>query len=342
MCNFAGKIRFLLGNKYRYAMAQQKYVFNPKTLNYEKFEEPVKKRVGRAVLYVLSTAVFALLFVIVFFVFFGSPKEKSQAREIDYLKLQYEILDDKLDNMNILLEDMQQRDDNIYRLIFEADPIPSSVRKAGYGGVDRYDSLYGYKDSEIVVKVAKKLDMVASQLYVQSKSYDEVFALAKNKAQMLACIPAIIPMKESDIRQISSYFGYRSDPIYKVAKFHSGIDFASAVGTEVFVTGDGTVEKVENNHWGYGNLITINHGYGYKTQYAHLLKFAVRTGQKVKRGQVIGYVGNTGKSTGSHLHYEVLKNGEPTDPIHFFFNDLSPEQYEQILEQAQLPSLTMD
>ena len=342
MCNFAGKIRFLLGNKYRYAMAQQKYVFNPKTLNYEKFEEPVKKRVGRAVLYVLSTAVFALLFVIVFFVFFGSPKEKSQAREIDYLKLQYEILDDKLDNMNILLEDMQQRDDNIYRLIFEADPIPSSVRKAGYGGVDRYDSLYGYKDSEIVVKVAKKLDMVASQLYVQSKSYDEVFALAKNKAQMLACIPAIIPMKESDIRQISSYFGYRSDPIYKVAKFHSGIDFASAVGTEVFVTGDGTVEKVENNHWGYGNLITINHGYGYKTQYAHLLKFAVRTGQKVKRGQVIGYVGNTGKSTGSHLHYEVLKNGEPTDPMHFFFNDLSPEQYEQILEQAQLPSLTMD
>lgn len=323
-------------------MAQQKYVFNPKTLNYEKFEEPVKKRVGRAVLYVLSTAVFALLFVIVFFVFFGSPKEKSQAREIDYLKLQYEILDDKLDNMNILLEDMQQRDDNIYRLIFEADPIPSSVRKAGYGGVDRYDSLYGYKDSEIVVKVAKKLDVVASQLYVQSKSYDEVFALAKNKAQMLACIPAIIPMKESDIRQISSYFGYRSDPIYKVAKFHSGIDFASAIGTEVFVTGDGTVEMVENNHWGYGNLITINHGYGYKTQYAHLSKFAVRTGQKVKRGQVIGYVGNTGKSTGSHLHYEVLKNGEPTDPMHFFFNDLSPEQYEQILEQAQLPSLTMD
>ena len=323
-------------------MAKQKYVFNPKTLNYEKFEEPVKKRVGRAVLYVLSTAVFALLFIFLFLNFFGSPKEKMQAREIEYLKLQYEILDDKLNDMNVLLADMQQRDDNIYRLIFEADPIPSSVRKAGYGGVDRYEPLYGYKTSDLVVSVAKKLDVVASQLYVQSKSYDEVFAMAKNKSQMLACIPAILPMKESEIRQISSYFGYRSDPIYKVAKFHSGMDFASAIGTEVFVTGDGVVEKVENNHWGYGNLITVNHGYGYKTQYAHLSKFAVKVGQKVKRGQIIGYVGNTGKSTGSHLHYEVLKNDEPTDPMHFFFNDLSPEEYEQILEQAQLPSITMD
>ena len=136
--------------------------------------------------------------------------------------------------------------------------------------------------------------------------------------------------------------GYRIDPLYKVAKFHRGMVFASAIGTEVFVTGDGVVEKVEQNHWGYGNLITVNHGYGYKTQYAHLSKFAVKVGQKVKRGQVIGYVGNTGKSTGSHLHYEVLKNGEPTDPMHFFFNDLSPEEYEQILEQAQQPSLTMD
>lgn len=323
-------------------MAQQKYVFNPKTLNYEKFRESVKNRVGKALLYVFSSVALALLFSLLFYTFFGSPKEKMQAREIDYLRLQYEILDDKLDNMNLLLEDMQQRDDNIYRVIFEADPIPSSVRKAGYGGVDRYEALYGYKNSDVVVDVAKKLDMVASQLYVQSKSYDEVFALAKNKAEMLACIPAIIPVKESEIRQISSYFGYRNDPVYKVSKFHSGMDFAAPVGTEVFVTGDGVVEKVEKNHWGYGNLLTINHGFGYKTNYAHLSKFAVKVGQKVKRGQVIGYVGNTGKSTGSHLHYEVLKNGEPTDPIHFFYNDLSPEEYEQILEQAQLPSLTMD
>lgn len=323
-------------------MARQKYVYNHKTLTYERFEEPKHKRFGRIVLYLLSTAVFALLFLFLFYSFFDSPKEKMQAREIEYLKLQYEILDDRLNEMNLLLEDMEQRDDNIYRVIFEADPIPSSVRKAGFGGVDRYEDLYGYKYSELVVRAAKKLDIVASQLYVQSKSYDEVFALAKSKLQMLACIPAIIPVKESEIWQISSYFGYRTDPIYKVAKFHSGIDFASAVGTEVFATGDGVIEKTEQNYWGYGNMITLNHGYGYKTRYAHLSRFAVREGQKVKRGQVIGYVGSTGKSTGSHLHYEVIKNDELTDPIHFFFNDLSPEEYETILKQAEIPSLTMD
>lgn len=323
-------------------MSRQKYVYNHKTLSYEKYQEPRRKRVGRAVLYVLSTGVFALIFIFVFYTFFGSPKEKMQAREIEFLKLQYEILDDRMNDMNALLEDMEKRDDNIYRVIFEAEPIPSSVRKAGFGGVDRYENLYGYRNSDLVVRAANKLDIVASQLYVQSKSYDEVFALAKSKAQMLACIPAIIPIKESEIRQISSYFGYRTDPIYKVSKFHSGVDFASAVGTEVFATGDAKVELVEQNFWGYGNIITLDHGYGYKTRYAHLSKFAVRQGQKVKRGQVIGYVGSTGKSTGSHLHYEVIKNNELTDPMHFFFNDLSPEEYETILQQAELPTITMD
>ncbi|MCR5013615.1 MAG: M23 family metallopeptidase [Bacteroidales bacterium] len=323
-------------------MARQKYVFNHKTLNYEKFEESKRKRVGKAVLYVLSTFVLALLFFFLFYSVFESPKEKMQARELEYMKLQYEILDDRLNDMNVLLEDMEQRDDNIYRMIFEADPIPASVRKAGFGGVDRYENLYGYKNSDLVVRAAKKLDIVASQLYVQSKSYDEVFAMAKNKLQMLACTPAIIPIKESEIRQISSYFGYRTDPIYKISKFHSGIDFAAAVGTEVFVTADGVVEKLEQNFWGYGNMITVDHGYGYKTRYAHLSRFGSHEGQKVKRGQVIGYVGSTGKSTGSHLHYEVIKNGELTDPMHFFFNDLTPEEYENILKQAESPSITMD
>ncbi|MBO4328489.1 MAG: M23 family metallopeptidase [Bacteroidales bacterium] len=323
-------------------MSKQKYVYNHKTLSYERFEEPTRKRVGRVILYLVSTAVFALVFILLFYTFFGSPKEKAQAREIEFLKLQYEILDNRMDQMNTLLADLEQRDDNVYRVIFEADPIPSSVRKAGFGGSDRYEHLYGYKNSDIVLHAARKLDQVASQLYVQSKSYDEVFALAKGKAKMLACIPAIIPLKQADIRGISSYFGNRPDPIYKVTKFHSGIDFAAALGTEVFVTGDGVVEKVEQNYWGYGNLITVNHGYGYKTQYAHLSKFGVVQGQKVKRGQVIGYVGSTGKSTGSHLHYEVLQHGEATDPMHFFFDDLTPEEYETILKQAENPSITMD
>ena len=327
-------------------MAKQKkdnkYVFNPKTLNFDRFKEPLGNRVGRVIVFLLTTLVLAFFIVLLIYFFFGSPKEKMQAREIEYLKVQYQILDDKLDEMEVLLEDLEQRDNNVYRMIFEAEPVPSSVRKSGFMKAERYEDLYGYKNSEVVLEVATKLDVISSQLYYQSKSYDEVFKMARNKSQMLACVPAIIPVKESEIRQISSYFGYRTDPVYKVSKFHSGIDFAAAIGTEVFVTGDGVVEKVEHNHWGYGNMITVDHGYGYKTNYAHLSKFAVKKGQKVKRGQVIGYVGNTGKSTGSHLHYEVLKNDKPIDPIHFFFNDLSPDEYETILEKAAMPSLTMD
>lgn len=319
-----------------------KYVFNPKTLNFDKFTEPLHNRVGRIFVFLLTTFVLAFVIVVLIFFFFGSPREKMQAREIAYLKLQYQILDDKLDGMQVVMDELQERDNNVYRAIFEAEPIPVSVRQSGYSNRDRYEDLYGFKNSDMVLGAATKLDLVASQLYYQSKSYDEVFAMARNKAQMLACIPAIIPIKESDVRQISSYFGYRTDPIYKVTKYHSGIDFASYIGAEVYASGDGEVVKVESNRWGYGKMITIDHGYGYKTRYAHLSKFAVRQGQKVKRGQLIGCVGSTGKSTGPHLHYEVLKNDSNVDPIHFFFNDLSPEEYEHILEQAAMPSLTMD
>lgn len=323
-------------------MAKRKYVFNHKTLSYEEFKEPTRKRVGLVILYLLSTFVIALLMVFLFYTFFGSPREKMQAREIEYLKLQCELLGDRLDDMEVVLEDLEERDNNVYRMIFEAEPIPTVERKTSFWGNSRYEDLYGYKNSDLVLMLAKRFDVVARQLYMQSKSYDEVFALAKNKSQMLACIPAIIPLKESEISQISSYFGYRTDPIYKIAKFHSGVDLAAPTGTLVHAPGDGVVEKLESNHWGYGNMLTLNHGYGYKTRYAHLSKFAVQQGQKVKRGQVIGYVGSTGKSTGSHLHYEVMKNGELTDPMHFFFNDLTPEQYEDILKQAEIPSLTMD
>ena len=323
-------------------MSKQKYVYNYKTLSYERFEEPTRRRVGKAILYVVSTAVFALVFLFLFYTFFGSPKEKAQAREIAFLRLQYKILDDRMERMNAMLADLAERDNDVYRSIFEADPIPMTVRQAGWGDTTRYDHLVGYNNSELVMDATRKLDRVAHQLSVQSKSYDEVLALAKGKAEMLASIPAILPLKEKDIQSSSSGFGYRTDPIYKVPKFHSGQDFGAALGTEVFATGDGVVELVEQNIWGYGNMVLINHGYGYKTRYAHLSEFGVEQGQKVKRGQVVGYVGNTGKSTGSHLHYEVIKNGEPVDPVHFFFNDLSPEEYETILKQAEMPSITMD
>ena len=319
-----------------------KYVFNPKTLNFDRFVEPVMNKVGRVVVFVLATFVTALAIVVLIFKFFGSPKEKMQAREIEYLRLQYKILDDRLEDMEQLLEELEERDNDVYRVIFEANPIPSAARKSGFNRADRYEDMIGYKNSDVVLHVAGRLDTIASQLYYQSVSYDKVFELARKKSEMLACIPAIIPIKEAEIKQISSYFGYRTDPIYKVTKYHSGMDFAASPGTDVYATGDGEVVKLESNYWGYGNIITIDHGYGYKTQYAHLNSFAVKKGQKVKRGQLVGTVGNTGKATGPHLHYEVLKNDVQVDPIHFFFNDLSPEQYEKILEQAALPSLTMD
>ena len=327
-------------------MARQKkdnkYVFNPKTLNFDRFVEPLVNKVGRVVVFLLTTFVFAMGIVVLVFLFFGSPRENMQAREIEYLRLEYQILEDRLNDMEAVTDELEQRDNDIYRVIFEADPVPSSVRKSGFSSSDRYEDLIGYKNSDVVMHVAGKLDTIASRLYYQSVSYDKVFEMARKKSEMLSCIPAIIPVKTTDIKQISSYFGYRTDPIYKVTKYHSGMDFAASKGTDVYASGDGVVVELERNYWGYGNVVTIDHGYGYQTRYAHLSKFAVKKGQKVKRGQLVGYVGSTGKATGPHLHYEVLKNEKQVDPIHFFFNDLSPEQYEMILEQAALPSLTMD
>jgi murein DD-endopeptidase MepM/ murein hydrolase activator NlpD len=290
----------------------------------------------------LSTSVFAVVIMLIVYNFFGSPKERMQQRELDYMKLQYQLLQERLQNIDLLLADMQERDDNIYRVFFEAEPIPGSVRRAGYGGVDRYDRLKGYKNSDLVVATSRKLDQISSGLYVQSKSFDEVFELAKNKAEMLASIPAIQPVKDIDLRRITSYFGIRLDPFYKVNKFHQGIDFSAPVGTEVFATGNGKVEMVEKSYWGYGNTIIIDHGFGYKTKYSHLHQFKVRKGETVKRGQLIATIGNTGKSTAPHLHYEVHKNNKPVNPIHFFFNDLTPEEYGLILELSSLPSQSMD
>lgn len=300
------------------------------------------RKVLRFVLILLAFLGIAVIFAILLFTFFKSPKEKMQARELEYMKLQYEIMNDRLDNLEVLMADMEQRDNNLYRVMFEADPIPSSLRRSGFSGADRYADLYGYKNSTQVVSAARKLDVIASQLYNQSVSYDTLFALARNKSAMLAHIPAIFPLKGTDIKYISSYFGHRPDPIYKVEKFHSGIDFSAQMGTEVYATGDGVVYDVEKGHWGYGNMVTIDHGFGYKTRYAHLQKAAVRKGQKVKRGQCIGFIGNTGKTTGVHLHYEVLKNDVQIDPINFFYNDLTPDEYEQILQQSTLPTQTMD
>ena len=321
---------------------QTRYIFNQLTQNFEVLETSKSRKVLRFFLILLALLGVAFLFAVLLFTFFKSPKEKSQARELEYMKLQYEILNDRLDNIEILLTDMEQRDNDLYRVMFEADPIPRSVRRSGFSDADRYAGLYGYMNSNQVLNAARKLDVISSQLYHQSVSYDTLFAMARNKSDMLAHIPAIFPLKETEIKYISSYFGYRPDPIYKIEKFHSGIDFSAQKGTEAYATGDGVVCDVEKGHWGYGNMVTIDHGYGYKTRYAHLQKAAVRRGQQVKRGQLIGFIGNTGKTTGVHLHYEVLKNTAPINPINFFYKDLTPDEYEQILEQSTLPTQSMD
>ena len=323
-------------------MAKKKYIFNSQTLEYEEYKVPGKKKFRNVVLYLLSTSVTALIIVVLVLNFFGSPTERMQSREIEYLKLQYDIINDKIDNLDLLMSEMQDRDDNIYRMIFEADPIPSSVRKAGYGGSNRYVALDGYVNSDMVVNTAKRIDVLSSQIYVQSKSFDEIYEMAKNKSEMLSCIPAIMPVKGTDIYRISSHYGQRTDPFYKVTKFHGGIDFSGPVGLGIYATGDGVVVKVEKNKSGYGNNVVIDHGYGYKTRYAHLHTIKVKKGEKVKRGQEIGLLGNTGKSTAPHLHYEVIKNNKTVNPINFFYNDLTPEEYDKILELSQLPSQTMD
>lgn len=324
-------------------MAKQKrYIFNQLTQDFEVLETPKSRTFMRILLISLSVLGVAFLFAILLFTFIKSPKEKAQARELEYMKLKYEILNDRLDDLEALMTDMEQRDNNLYRMMFEADPIPSQVRRSGFSDADRYADLYGYMNSDLVVSAARKMDVIASQLYNQSVSYDSLFVMARNKSDMLAHIPAIFPLKETEVKYISSYFGYRPDPIYKIEKFHSGMDFTAALGTEAYATGDGVVYDVERNEWGYGNMVILDHGYGYKTRYAHLLKPAVRKGQKVKRGQVIGYIGATGKATGVHLHYEVLKNDDQIDPINFFYQDLTPDEYDLILQQSTLPTQTMD
>jgi murein DD-endopeptidase MepM/ murein hydrolase activator NlpD len=313
-------------------MAKVKYYYDTKTLSYKRIEHSRAKKIKTLFYFLIGSAFTGLLMVIIFFQFFDSPKEKILNREIKQLSSQYRLVQDKLQQVELVLDDIHQRDDNIYRVIFEADPIPTSIRKAGYGGVNRYKDLEGYNNSELIIATTKKIDQITKQLYIQSKSFDDVIELAKNKAVMLASIPAIQPVSNKNLKQMASGFGMRIHPIYKTQQFHDGMDFTAKIGTPIYATGNGKIEKVESSARGYGKYVIIDHGFGYKTLYAHMSKFKVTIGQKVNRGDVIGYVGNTGLSSGPHLHYEVHKYGEKINPVNFYFNDLTAEQYEKMLE----------
>jgi murein DD-endopeptidase MepM/ murein hydrolase activator NlpD len=314
-------------------MSKIKYRFNTKSLTYERAKLTPREIALRVLSYLATGLVFATVVIVLAYRFLDSPKEKQLLRENENLKIQYDILNKRVELLADVLEDLQQRDDNIYRVIFEAEPIADNIRKAGFGGVNRYKTLEGFDNAQLVIEATKKIDRLSKQMYIQSKSFDDVFKLAKSKEIMLASIPAIQPISNKDLTRLASGFGYRTHPIYKIQHLHTGLDFTAPVGTEIYAAGDGTIKEVNSEPRGYGNHIIISHGFGYETLYAHMSKFnGLRPGQKVKRGEVIGFVGNTGTSTGPHLHYEVIKNGDKINPINFFYNDLTPEEYQKMIE----------
>lgn len=323
-------------------MPEHKYRFNPKTLAYERIRLTLGQRVRR-VLFVLlpgllvGAIAFATLYSLV-----DSPKEARLRRENEQLLAQYVLLNRQMEEIEAVLYDVRRRDDNIYRVIFEADPIPSEVRQAGSGGIDRYQGLKGYASSTRVMETRQRLDKIAKQLAVQSMSFDEVADLAVRKQDMLASIPAIQPVKNDELTLLSSGFGERLHPIHKIVKFHAGMDFTAPTGTEIHATGDGRVKYADYGTNGYGIHVVIDHGFDYSTLYAHMSVLKVRVGQRVKRGDLVGLIGNTGLSAGPHLHYEVHKNGEPIDPANFFFNDLTAEEYARMLEIARNSNQSLD
>lgn len=323
-------------------MSKVKFRFNTKSLIYEKVELSIKEKTLKVLSFLATGIVFATITIILAYTYLDSPKEKRYVREIENLQLQYEILNNRLGHMSAVLEEMAARDDNIYRVIFEAEPIPSEVRDAGFGGSDRYEKLSGFDNTDLIMASSEKLDRIAKKMVVQSKSFDDVVKMAKNKSLMMASIPAIQPISNKNLARIASGFNYRIHPIYKIMHFHPGLDFTSPVGTEVYSTGDGIVIACDSETRGYGNHIIVDHGYGYQTLYAHLSKFGVKTGQKVKRGERIGFVGSTGTSTAPHLHYEVIKNNQKVNPINYFYNDLSPAQFQKVIELSSKANQSFD
>ena len=323
-------------------MVKAKYKFNPETLSYVKVEHNFKAKFSRLLILFSVSLVMSVFLLVVFLQFYETPKTKSLKRENDRLLTQYELMYKNLGDIEKVLTDLQERDDNLYRVIFEADPIPNSIRKAGFGGINKYAQLETMSNSDLVIKTARKLDIIAKQAYVQSKSYDEVVELARNKEKMLASLPAVMPISNKDLKRTASGWGFRIDPVYKIRRFHYGMDFSAPIGTEVYATGDGVVKSTQTSNTGFGRWVIIDHGFGYETLYGHLNQFNVKVGQTVKRGSVIAFVGNAGKSTGPHLHYEVHKNGKPVNPQFFYFKDLSPEEYDRMVALSSNTGQSMD
>lgn len=323
-------------------MAKTGYRFNPETLSYDKIHTTFKKRLW--ILTVKSFQSLSLAVVIFFIVsaFIDSPKEKALKREKEEILAQYRILNNQINQLDEVLKNLENRDDNIYRVIFESEPIDGSIRRAGSGGINKYEALRDMDNAELIISTSRKLDELSKAMYVQSKSYDEIEMLAKNKMDMLASIPAILPVSlKNEKTRFSSSFGYRIHPIYKTVKLHAGMDFSGSIGTPIYATGNGKVVYTEIRQ-GYGKTVLVDHGFNYQTLYGHLDRYNVKAGQKVKRGDIIGFMGNTGQSVGPHVHYEVRKNGNAINPINYYFNDLSADEYDKLVEESNNNGQTMD
>lgn len=311
-------------------MGKTNYRFNPDTLSFDEIERNIKTLVRKVLGHLSTGLVTGVIFFFIFLQFFDPPQTKRLKRQNEQLLSQYNLMNKDLEKISKVMEDIQNRDDNIYRVIFEAEPIPSSVRMAGFGGANRYSKLEEMDNSELIISTTRKLDILSKQVFVQAKSYDEVAKMALNKEKMIASMPSIMPVANKDLKRTASGWGMRIHPIYKILRFHYGMDFTAAIGTDVFATGIGVV-KSASRETGYGNTVVIDHGYGYETYYAHLSRINVQVGQKVNRGDVIGFVGSTGTSTAPHLHYEVSRNGVKVNPQNYYFQDLTPVEYEKMI-----------
>lgn len=320
-----------------------KYYYDPESLAYRIISPKKRKKFGYALLFLVAAALFGFLcFVILMNTpYFETPKDKIQAREIENLKLNYALLNKKIEDLDEVATNLEDRDNNLYRVYFNSAPISNEERR---GIIDRkrYKQLEGFNNSELVINTSEKIDGIAKALAVQSKSLDEILKLAKQKDKLLSAVPAIQPVKNEDLKHMASGFGYRSDPFTKARKMHEGMDFTARTGTPIYATGDGVVKNADNSLSGFGNHIEINHGYGYLTLYGHLSKYKVRPGQRVKRGDIIGFVGSTGRSQAPHLHYEVHKNGKVVNPINFYYGNISAAEYVAISKIANQENQSLD
>lgn len=323
-------------------MKKIKYYYNTNTLRYEKLETPLRVKLLRIFGFIAAAFVTAALISFLAFRFVGSPAEKLLRNENERLTDRYRTLNDQLKSIQQQMGELEKRDNEVYRAIFEASPIPDSARARAIEREKEVETVEGMRDRQLYQSIKSTLGNITSRIAAQKKSYSQLAGLLKNKEKILAATPAIQPVSNKDLTRVASGFGYRIDPIYKTIKMHAGLDFTAPMGTPIYATADGVVKVAGMSTGGYGNHVIINHGYGYETLYGHMSKINVRAGQRVKRGEVIGYVGSTGKSTGPHCHYEVHKNGQRIDPVYFFYNDLTPEQYDRVLERAAASNQSLD